>query len=102
MTADTPETVPTAPATASVMPSNDAADSRPIKVTDAATKDIIKRAKHLIVRVLFTADAMAGRRDKHRILPSVIADAVTHILGANGKHSNLLCLESRLILPPLQ
>jgi hypothetical protein len=102
MTANTLETVPATSAAAAVMPSNDASNSGPIKVTDVVAKAIIKHAKHLVVRVLFTANAMAGRRDKRQILLSVIADAITHVLGANGKHSNLLCPESCLILPPLQ
>jgi hypothetical protein len=101
-TADTLKTVPATSAAAAVMPSNDTAESGPIEVTDVIAKAIIKRAKHLIVGVLFTADAMGGRRDKARILQSVITDAAAHIVGAGGKHPNPLCPESRSILPPLQ
>ena len=49
MTADTLETVPATSATAAVMPSNDASNSGPIKVTDVVTKAIIKCVKHLVV-----------------------------------------------------
>jgi hypothetical protein len=66
MTADTLKTVPATSATAAVMPSNNTAESGPIEVTDVVTKAIIKCAKHLILRVLFTADVMGDVGTKPR------------------------------------
>jgi hypothetical protein len=90
---------PTVPAPLAAVPavSESATNtSNVINVSEDMQRKIIERARHLVVRILFTQDAMSSSKDRRRVfVANAIANATLELVGASGKFVQALGLGTR-------